>query len=195
MNQFDFLKQAENSITLKLFNQDFDIKQRKDSEVLFSNKQILFEQYKMLVDSAYKTEERRNGSNNMFLGINTLLSSFIVRPSQIAMTQLIDIPLLFLLTLLGVFLCKEWLEVTTSYKKLNSINLLLIQHFEKKLPSYIFSLRTEIETNQDKTNTTDKANIVLNKENFLPKTFILFYSVYFITIIIYCISNLYDYFL
>lgn len=193
MNKFKDLQQAKENIKKNIFNQNFSINSNKENGFLFSNKQILFEQYKMLVDSAYKTEERRGASNNMFLGINTLLSSFIIRPSQLETIKFVDMPLFLLLILLGIFLCKEWLEVIASYKRLNSINFLLIQHFENFLPSYVFSLRTDIETQietqNEKSNAINKANIVLIKENFLPKTFMLFYSIYAMTVIIYCIIN------
>ena len=36
-------------------------------EVEFSNRQFMFEQYKMLVESAHKIEERRGNSNNVFI--------------------------------------------------------------------------------------------------------------------------------
>lgn len=107
-----------------------------------------------MIDSSHKTEERRSGSNSIFLGINTMLASFLIRPSQLSELQVIDLPLIVLLVLIGMFISWDWLKVTASYKQLNSINC------------------------------SFKANVILVKENVLPKVFMLFYCIYFFTIVI-----------
>lgn len=108
----------------------------------------------------------------------------MIRPSQLSELQAIDLPLIVLLVLIGMFISWDWLKVTASYKQLNSINYSLIQSFEKILPTFVFSLRAEIEVAQTKQEITGKANVILVKENILPKVFMLFYFIYFITIII-----------
>lgn len=175
---------TKNDISHKLVNINFDPSKRNDNEFLFSNRQIMFEQYKLLIESSHKIEERRNGSNNIFLTINVLLSSFLIRPSQLP-AQIRDVPLCILLILVGIFISWDWLKVTSSYKKINSANYLLIQAFEKILPTYVFSLRAEIETEKDKQKLDSKTNVILIKENFLPKIFILVYFIYFFTVMSY----------
>ncbi len=177
-------QQVKDNIYHRLVNINFDLSKRNDNEFLFSNRQTMFEQYKLLIDSSHKIEERRSGSNNIFLTINVLLASFLIRPSQLS-AQIKDVPLLVLLILIGIFISWDWLKVNSSYKKLNSANYLLIQAFEKLLPTYVFSLRAEIETEQDEQKIDSKANIVLIKENLLPKIFILVYFIYFLTVITY----------
>ena len=179
-----YIDYINNNFSKKLFNINYDITKRNDNEVLFSNRQIMFEQYKLLVDSSHKTEERRSGSNSIFLGINTILVSFLIRPSQLSELQKIDLPILILLVLIGIFISWDWLKVIESYKQLNSINYCLINYFEKILPACVFSLRAEIEVAQTKQESTGKANVILIKENVLPKVFMFFYFVYFFTIII-----------
>jgi len=56
-------------ISKKLINKDFTPGYHGDSQGYLSNRQLLFEQYKLLVDSAHKNEERRGNSNNIFIGI------------------------------------------------------------------------------------------------------------------------------
>ena len=179
-----YIDHINDMVSKKLINLNYDITKRNENEFLFSNRQTMFEQYKLLVDSSHKIEERRSGSNSIFLGINTILASFLIRPSQLSELQAIDLPLLVLLVLIGIFISWDWLKVTASYKQLNSINYSLIQSFEKNLPTFVFSLRAEIEVAQTKQEITGKANVVLIKENILPKVFMLFYFIYFFTIII-----------
>lgn len=178
----------KNSMSQKLFNSDYEIYKKAENEFLFSNKQIMFEQYKLLIDSAHKVEERRSGSNSVFLGINTLLSSLLVRPSQLSVAQEKDLIMLFLLILIGVLISWNWVRVIDSYKKLNFINFLLIEDFEKFLPTKVFSLRAELEEiksgkkkQQDFEKT--KANVILTRESLLPEVFILFYIIYFIVML------------
>jgi hypothetical protein len=107
----------------------------------------------------------------------------LIRPSQLSELQAIDLPLLVLLVLIGMLISWDWLKVTASYKQLNSINYYLIKYFEKILPTFAFSLRAEIEVAHTTQKTTGKANVILIKENILPKIFMLFYCIYFFTII------------
>ena len=185
-----YIDHINDNVSKKLINVNYNITKRNENEVLFSNRQIMFEQYKLLVESSHKIEERRSGSNGVFLGVNTLLSSFLINPLQLKTMQLKDIPLLFLLVLIGIFICLDWIKLTGSYKKLNYLNLLLIQAFEELLPTKIFGLRAEIEIESTKLNNQeqDKANMVLEKENILQKFFLGVYIVYLLTIIFHCIN-------
>ena len=178
------VQQSEDGIYKRLINASYDLTKRNEDEFLFSNKQTMFEQYKLLVDSSHKIEERRSGSNSIFLGINTLLASFLIRASQLFEMQIKDATMLIFLSLIGMFICWDWLKVTASYRQLNYINYSLIHAFEKLLPTYVFSLRAEIEVEQSEQKSTGRANVILIKENILPKIFILFYLIYFVTIIV-----------
>jgi hypothetical protein len=167
----------------RLENPVFNLKDRENNEFLFSNKQIMIEQYKLLIDSAHKIEERRSASNNIFLGVNTLLVSFLVRPSQLTSMTARDIPLLIVLAAIGMFISWDWLKVTASYKMLNSVNYYMIQAVEKLLPMFMFSLRAEIEAEQGEKKASNRGNTILVKENLMQKAFLCFYIVYFFTIL------------
>lgn len=186
-----YIQQLKENISKNLLNSKFEIQKRSDTELLFSNKQLMFEQYRLLIDSAHKIEERRSASNNIFLGVNTLLSSFMVSPYQLLKAELKDLSMLISLTLVGMFICFDWIKVTASYK-INYINFLLIKSFEELLPSKVFSLRAELEQIKPefKVQEHDKANIILAKENTLQKLFAYFYVVYFGTLI-YRIINIF----
>ena len=98
------VQQSKDGISKRLINTNYDLTKRNEGEFVFSNKQIMFEQYKLLVDSSHKIEERRSGSNSIFLGINTVLASFLIRPSQLFEMQIKDAPMLILLILIGIFM-------------------------------------------------------------------------------------------
>lgn len=93
-----------------------------------------------------------------------MLTSFLVRPSQLSTAQTKDLLVLLFLTVIGALISWNWLKVTNSYKKLNTVNFLLIQNFEKFLPTNVFSLRAELEKieNHQKQQEfeKDKANII-----------------------------------
>lgn len=61
-----YIDHINDNVSKKLINVNYNITKRNENEVLFSNRQIMFEQYKLLVESSHKIEERRSGSNSIF---------------------------------------------------------------------------------------------------------------------------------
>jgi len=186
MNDATAHKSLKEKISQKLMNVNFETIYRhnnKDEIPPGQKEQLMFDQYKLLIESAHKIEERRSASNNIFLGINTLLASFLIRPTQLVDLHIKNVPLLILLMVIGMSLSWDWLKVTASYKKINLINYSIIQTIEQFLPTYIFSLRAEIETELEAEKPSNRGNIILIKENFLPKAFFLFYFIYMATVL------------
>jgi hypothetical protein len=174
-------------ISKNLMNKDVDKDYRNQNQIEYSNKNLMFEQYKLLVDSSHKIEERRASSNNIFIGINTLLITILVQihPKQLGDVEVGNIITLLCLILIGILISWDWLKVIASYKKLNSLNYSLIEAFENLLPTYVFSLRGKMEAEEaDSSKPSSRANIILISENLLPKAFVLIYSIYFLTILI-----------
>jgi len=170
-------------ISANLINQNFSPNDRGRDLVEFSNRNMMFEQYKLLVDSAHKIEDRRGGSNNIFIGINTILVSILVHLEQLAMVDTREMILVPVLTFVGVLIALDWLKVIASYKKLNSLNYSLIKSFENFLPTYVFSLRGQMEAERPNAQPGTRANLILISENLLPKVFLLTYSVYFVIVL------------
>lgn len=176
MNE-EYIENVKNEVAEKLISPSFN-DDDKDKRV------TLFEQYKLLVDSAHKGEERRGNSNNIFLGVNSLIASFLIHPATaIVNMQTKDFSISILFNLIGMFVSWEWLKVNISYEKLNFINYVMINKLEKILPSSVFSLRAEIETGPNEEKCENKGNVILKKENLLPLAFFLLYFIYFSTII------------
>jgi hypothetical protein len=178
------IKLAADTIASNLINQDFHPSSINSSESTPSNRALMFEQYKMLVDSAQRIEERRGGSNGIFIGINTILVSVLLHTEQLSKMQFGDMFLAAFLALIGILISWDWLKVISSYKNLNSLNYTLMKSFENILPTRVFSLRGKIENEQQDSKLSNRANIILISENLLPKTFLVIYSVYLLMIFV-----------
>ena len=178
-------QEINDEIKKMLINKTADFENRRNqADVEFTDKQLMFEQYKLLIDSSHKIDERRGNSNNFFVSINTIFISFLLSNStKLKDLDTIYIPFLELLVLVGIIIAWYWLRVINSYKKLNYVNYSLIQALEKLLPTFTFSLRGKIEADQDDNQASNRANIILIKENILPKLFLFIYILCFLSIL------------
>ena len=99
---------------------------------------ILFDQYKLFVDSSDKLVARRQTVNTFFLSINALLLSavgFIIRdvPQQWATFAGV-----FGVGLAGILLCITWRNLVRSYSQLNSGKFAVIHSLEQYFPAALF---------------------------------------------------------
>ena len=159
---------VKNNITNNLFNS------KSESS---DNPSMMFEQYKLVVDTANRAEDRRGGINNFFITVNGIFVPFLINAFPLGEQTFVKILILFVLTSVGLSVSFEWLFVMQVYKKLNYINHLTIKAFENKFPSYAFSIRQNILSDQTQ---SAKANAILDKELIIPKLFIVTYTVYFL---------------
>lgn len=94
----------------------------------------LFEQYKMLVESADQISTRRNLANSLFLTLHTLILGvfgFSYEKGPILSHKwLVIFPLLAV-----VALCYLWWRLLKSYRQLNTAKFKVIGEFETRLPS------------------------------------------------------------
>jgi hypothetical protein len=171
-------------ISKDLINGSVDIAYQGEHEVSFSNKNIMIEQYKLLVDSSHKIEERRGASNSVFIGINTILVSVLANSPKLIKIEIYYIPFIASLGFIGILISYDWLKVINSYKKLNFLNYALIQSLENFLPSYVFSLRAKLEAEEPGQKIKNRGSSVLMNEKLLPKVFLSIYFIYFLTVII-----------
>jgi len=175
----DGINLIKNKIESKFFNPNIDINKAGE-------KQIFFDQYKMLVDSAQKSEERRKDLNSIFLTINLIFFTVL---SQ--MTHLNDIKsgsnlVLGVLLIIATICSIHWLVLISSYKRLNYINYALIRSFENLLPTTIFSLKTDLMAELDEG--SNKGNVILEKEMLIPKLFLTIYLVYLGIVVLNCFN-------
>lgn len=166
-------KDIIDAIAQNLFNN----KGKSGKRLMSADKSTMLEQYKLLVDSAHKIEERRAGSNNIFIGINTITALVITNyPKEADLRSII----LSTLAIVGILLAFYWLRVIGTYEKSNFINYCLIREFETLMPTKVFSLRAKLEEDDLR----HRANSVLKMERFLPKVFLFMYFVFLIITIL-----------
>lgn len=106
-------------------------------------KEHLFEQYKLYVESAEKTSDRRQHANNYFITINTALISFIGLSFQIKLLENLSW-IKLVLALVGIIICVIFWHLIRSYKQLNSGKFDVIHEIEKHLPLALYKYEWKI---------------------------------------------------
>lgn len=177
---------AHDEIAKNLFNQNIT---PLGSETNINN---LMKQYQLLIESSGRSEERRKDANNVFIAIHSVLVSFVTQSKLVNIDNLYDLKLINILTMLllsaiGFILCWDWSDVIKSYRKINNTNFTLINVMESFMPSYLFSLKGELEGGGV---ANKKTNLILEKEKILPKIFALVYIVIFLLGIILLIDKI-----
>ena len=97
------------------------------------DKRIIFEEYKLYVQTAENNSDRRQTANNFFLSFNSILMSctgFLVATTKESW--------LILLSLIGIISSILWVTTINSYKQLNSGKFKVIHDLEKHLPYALF---------------------------------------------------------
>ncbi|MDB6096230.1 MAG: hypothetical protein JWM09_508 [Francisellaceae bacterium] len=135
----------------------------------------VFEQYKMLIDSANKSDDRRGGTNSFFTTINGIFVPYLINTFPLGNHSNGKLVVLFILIGVGLIISSEWLSIIKANKKLNYINYTAIKAFEQKLHSKVFSLKSDLLAEHTE---LPKANVLLAKEAIIPKLFIGIYVVY-----------------
>lgn len=99
---------------------------------------MLFEQYKLCVETADRVSARRGAANTFFLSLNSAIATAMVaglgpRPGRVSAWLL----LAGLLILVGQ--CAAWYLMVRSYRQLNTAKWAVIGAFESRLPAYAYS--------------------------------------------------------
>lgn len=135
----------------------------------------LFEQYRIYIESAEKISDRRQKTNEFFLGINTALVALLgfivtkINPEKISYISL-------LASISGAVICYYWYRIILSYKGLNGGKFKVIHLIEEKLPLALYDTEWEIlERGENKKVYWPFTHIELK----IPWVFILIYGILF----------------
>jgi hypothetical protein len=145
----------------------------KINPITKEDRQLIFEQYKILIDSTQKAIERFEASNNLFMLANNFIFTVLGFCITTLKAQLINIPFMTFLTFIGLITSIMWIRVTNGYKKISVINLLLIRTIEEHLPTALFSFKYDLEAEEVKER---RVNIIVALESILPKLFTVIYG-------------------
>ncbi len=102
----------------------------------------LFDQYKMLVDSAHQVSDRRSTANNYLLTVNSALITFFGIMSMLTGPR----TLYLVIPVAGILVSITWAILITSYRRLNSAKFQVIHEFEHLLPAAIYRYEWHLAT-------------------------------------------------
>lgn len=94
---------------------------------------LLFEQYKLYVESAEQVSQRRATANSFYISVNTIL----LTTATLLQDKFGYLVLLVLVS--GVAVSLFWLFSIHSYRQLNSGKYLIIQEIEQRLPLNLYA--------------------------------------------------------
>ncbi len=151
----------------KIFNQDIgDI----DSS-------MLFEQYKIFLQTSEDLVSRRQSVNSFYISINSALVAVFSFLVAFEIAPFYKILTSFMLTLVGVILSVSWIKILVSYGDLNSSKMKIISCVEKQLPASLYD--AEWAALSDKLNKRKYVSFT-NSEKKVPILFIVVYVCIFI---------------
>ena len=100
-----------------------------------NSEDIFFEQYKIFTESAERTSDRRQKTNNYFLTLNSALLTFTgyLSSTQFKIWH-------FILAIAGMFICFLWVLNIRSFRTLNSAKFKVLKILKiKSRPGFVFS--------------------------------------------------------
>ncbi len=103
----------------------------------------LLEQYKIYLASAEKVSDRRQKTNEFFLGLNTALVALLGFVAT-KMTQGGMVSILTLSSVTGISICYLWYRIIRSYDGLNGSKFKVIHMIEARLPLALYDTEWEI---------------------------------------------------
>lgn len=102
----------------------------------------LFEQYRILVNSAQKISDRRTAANNYLLTVNSSLVTLFGLAASLKCPR----PIFAVIPAAGLLVSIAWWILIASYRRLNSAKFDVIHEFEDLLPAAVFRYEWSIAT-------------------------------------------------
>lgn len=134
-----------------------------------SFKAVLFEQYKLYVESAERVSERRVSTNNYLLTVNaflvTLYGILAASPYKSYWTILVPVA--------GVLVALTWYRIITAYRDLNGVKFKVIHELEQHLPARLY----EYEWQKAEEGRGKAYHPLTHLERWVPVVFVALYGV------------------
>ena len=99
---------------------------------------ILLEQYKLISESADKITDKRQSTNNFYLGVNSFI---LAVASYLAVSRVNTVSIL--ISISGLLVSVVWLKNINSFKQLNSAKFKVIHELEEYLPARVYQKEDE----------------------------------------------------
>lgn len=139
----------------------------------------LLDQYKIYINATEKISDRRQRTNEFFLGLNTaliaLLGFIATKTSQSEISLMLGVS-----SIAGITICYLWYRIIASYKGLNSAKFKVVHAIEMRLPLALYDTEWEmLGRGQDKEIYWPFSHIELH----VPKIFIVIYLALILSVI------------
>lgn len=161
------------------YGYDFDINQTLDATNYVDIQTDLIEQYKVYLQTSEEVLNRRQNVSNFYTTLNTSLltltatiASILFGIKSLTNNYLLGCSIAIIISLIGVFLCFNWIKLLDSYGILNGAKIRVISEIEKKLPANIYD--TEWKVMSEKLGSKNYISFT-NIEKRVPKIFISIY--------------------
>lgn len=132
------------------------------------------EQYRIYLHIFNNTSDRRQKTNEFFLGINTAIMGIM---GYLEAKDLPHAPVIFILVpLVGVAICLCWYQLISSFSQLNRAKFRIINALERKLPANIFEIEWKL---LGKGKDKSKYYPISHAERYIPIIFTVLYLIIF----------------
>ena len=105
---------------------------------------ILFEQYKLYVESMNKISERRNQANTFFLTLNTIYITTLTGFFSLTKQPSTRYEWIIFAGITGIIFSFIWRRLILSYEQLNTGKFRIIHALETRLPAKLFTAEWDI---------------------------------------------------
>lgn len=146
----------------QVFNQDIDKIDMK----------ILFEQYRLFLQTSETLVSRRQTVNSFYITVNSAFVALFSTMFGLAIDIKFKLLLVVILALVGIILATSWVKILISYGQLNASKMAIIRNIEKQLPASLYD--AEWKALSDQLNKKRYVSFT-NSEKRLPFVFIAIY--------------------
>lgn len=142
---------SEDSI---IFCQGFQVFENEKQSVKFlenvfdADRQLLLEQYKLMVASTEKVTEQRMKVNNLFFTITSTILSITLIIGKTFEFSLVGAVGMLIITFMAFLVTFFWEKLVNSYGKLNTGKFLVIDRIEKQLRTNMFEYEWNVLTKE-----------------------------------------------
>lgn len=147
-----------------------------------TTKSMLFDQYKLFLQTSETLVNRRQSVNSFYITLNTSLLALFTPVSGLIADLKLKIVVIIAFFLIGLILCISWRQLLESYGNLNSSKMKILSILEKNLPASLYDAEWEVMSDQ-----LNKRKYVsfTASEKRIPLLFLVLYVMICIILVVY----------
>lgn len=133
--------------------------------------------FKMYLETAEKTSDRRLAANTWLLSVNSLVCGMYgyLKADALSLTNTNEkTSWLLIIPAVGLIISVSWLRIIAAYRKLNSAKFRVLQEYESEIGTNLFRKEQDFYK-------SDKRNAFSKVESGIPLAFIVLYGLVMLT--------------